>query len=99
MAVSAQNRRTKTKSTNSYIGCRLISWLNLIRDARKRANITLDELAAEVGLSAGQLRRIEFGTRSASLAELETIAAKLGISLAELLSCRADRNIPDKGSG
>jgi transcriptional regulator with XRE-family HTH domain len=56
-----------------------------LRQARLAAKRKLKEFAAEVGLSGSRLSAYEVGERSIPLPELETITARLGLSLEDLL--------------
>jgi transcriptional regulator with XRE-family HTH domain len=60
-----------------------------IRRLRKAAGLTLEDLAFDAGLSVAQLSRIERGEREPRLADLERIAARLGLPVGDLLSKRA----------
>ncbi|MEV0583164.1 XRE family transcriptional regulator [Nonomuraea sp. NPDC050310] len=56
-----------------------------VRAERERAGLNQRELAAQTGLSQPTLARIELGTRTkVTIAELDTVAAALGIPLADL---------------
>ena len=52
--------------------------------ARKRANLTLERLSEEVGISQSQLSRFETGDRVPRIHELERIAKRLSVTVAEL---------------
>lgn len=58
---------------------------DLVRLLRRRKGLTLDDLAAEVGLSKGHLSRYERGEKSLSVAALMRLAKVLGTSVAALL--------------
>jgi transcriptional regulator with XRE-family HTH domain len=55
--------------------------LNLIREARKKHRLSQAKLAAEIGISAAQISRIESGKRRARLDEAIKIAQLLGLSV------------------
>lgn len=57
----------------------------LVRLLRRRNNLTLDQLALEVGLSKGHLSRYERGEKSLSVSSLMRLAKSLGTSVAALL--------------
>ena len=46
----------------------------LIRDAREKSGKSMEECAKAMGLSADELKAVEFGERSPSLPELEILA-------------------------
>ena len=54
--------------------------------ARRRAGLSLDELAERTGLSASTISRLETGSRKITLEHLGTLAAGLGVLPDELLS-------------
>lgn len=56
-----------------------------IRAARKAKEITQEELAEEIGLSASFMGHIERGTRVASLETLEVLCRRLELSADALL--------------
>jgi transcriptional regulator with XRE-family HTH domain len=53
----------------------------LIRDAREKSGKSLDECARAMGLSADELKMVEFGERPLSLPELEILAYYLDIPI------------------
>ena len=57
-----------------------------IRHFRTQRGLTLDELGAAAGVAASQLSLIENGKREPRVSLLGTLAAALGVPLAELLS-------------
>lgn len=57
----------------------------LVRVLRKRKGLTLEQLAAEVGLSKGHLSRYERGEKSLSVSSLMRLAKVLGSSVSALL--------------
>lgn len=63
-----------------------------LKRARKAAKITLERLAEDVGLSVSQLSRFESGKREPRVAELERIAARLGVRPEELRG--VSRSVP-----
>jgi transcriptional regulator with XRE-family HTH domain len=60
-----------------------------IRSLRRKNGLTLDALAATVGIHKGHLSRIETGEKSPSLATLEAIAKSLKVGMAELFGEKA----------
>lgn len=58
---------------------------DLVRSLRRRRNLTLDQLAEEVGLSKGHLSRFERGEKSLSVSALMRLAKALGTSVSTLL--------------
>lgn len=62
---------------------------NGLRLARKRADLTLEELAERTGLSPGYLSRMESANRNISTKNLRKIAAALGTTADRLLSATA----------
>lgn len=63
-----------------------------IRNLRKKNGLTLEVLAAKVGIHKGHLSRIENGEKSPSLATLEAIAKALGVGMAELFGEKANQH-------
>lgn len=57
-----------------------------IRELRRLKKKTLDELGAEIGMSAGQLSKVETGGRRVSTDWLAKIAKALDVSLADLVA-------------
>lgn len=60
-----------------------------IRALRRRRTLTLEALAAAVGIHKGHLSRIESGQKAPSLATLEAIARALDAEMAELFGEKA----------
>ena len=56
-----------------------------LRQARTASKFKLKDFAADVGLSSGKLSAYEVGAKPIPLAELETIAAGLGLGMDDLL--------------
>ena len=56
-----------------------------IRHFRTVANLTLDDVAAQVGLAGSQLSLFENGRREPRLSQLDAIAAAVGVTTADLL--------------
>jgi transcriptional regulator with XRE-family HTH domain len=52
--------------------------------ARRAADLTLDQLAADVGISQSQLSRFESGKRQPRAADLQKIAMRLNVPVASL---------------
>jgi transcriptional regulator with XRE-family HTH domain len=61
-----------------------------IRQLRTERNLTLEQLAAESGLTKGQLSRIENGKVSVPVSTLTRIAAALGVSPGAFFEQRSD---------
>jgi transcriptional regulator with XRE-family HTH domain len=55
-----------------------------IREERKRAGLTLEELAGQAGVSASFLAYIEGNARKPSLATVDKLARGLGLAIDEL---------------
>ncbi|MGX6447280.1 TetR family transcriptional regulator [Patulibacter sp. S7RM1-6] len=64
-----------------------------VRHARKRAGLTLRELAAEVGVSVGTMSAIENDKVAVTVTRLEGIAAAVGTSSARLLAPEWDERL------
>ena len=62
-----------------------------IRQARRAQDLTVADLAARAGISAGMLSRIENGQISPSLATLRAVAGALGIPMASLFAAFEER--------
>jgi transcriptional regulator with XRE-family HTH domain len=56
-----------------------------VRNLRKRAKMTQQQLATEVGVDDTMINKIERGVSCGSMNTLTKIAAALGVPLAELL--------------
>jgi transcriptional regulator with XRE-family HTH domain len=72
----------------------------LVREARRRAELTQAELAARVGTTQSAIARLEAGATSPSLARIDDLVRACGLSLAVGLSTvdedewqRARRNL------
>ena len=63
-----------------------------IRTLRRRNGLTIEALAASVGIHKGHLSRIERGEKSPSLATLEAIARSLGVGMAQIFGEKADES-------
>jgi transcriptional regulator with XRE-family HTH domain len=59
---------------------------NNIRSYRKRAGLTLEELAGRIGMTDGNLSKLERGQIGYTQAALESIARELRCKVAELVS-------------
>ena len=59
-----------------------------LRKARTGAKMKLKDLAGELGISSGRLSAYEFGEKPIPLPELEALAARLGLSIEDLLETR-----------
>ena len=60
-----------------------------IRNLRRKKRLTLEALAASVGIHKGHLSRIETGDKAPSLATLEALARALGVGMGELFGEKA----------
>jgi len=56
-----------------------------VRQARKRADFTLEQLAQKIGVETTTLSRYERGLRALNLEMLERVAKALGVSIGSLL--------------
>src|ERR1022692_5076535 len=56
-----------------------------VRQARKRADFTLEQLAQKIGVETTTLSRYERGLRAINLEMLERVAKALGVSIGSLL--------------
>jgi transcriptional regulator with XRE-family HTH domain len=65
-----------------------------LKSARKSAGLTLEQLAERVGISVSQLSRFESGKREPRMAEMQTIADALGLSVADLLDKHGAHQAP-----
>lgn len=63
-----------------------------IREYRKRANLTQEELAARIGMTDGNLSKLERGQVGYTQYHLETLAREFGCRPADLIS--DDEDIP-----
>ena len=68
-----------------------------LRTARKRAKLSLEQLAADIGMSVSQLSRIERGEREPRLAEVRKIAELLGCEVSDLIDEAATGTVPVVG--
>lgn len=57
-----------------------------LREARKRAGLTLEKLAEAAGLSVAHVGAVERGAKTPSLAALYSICAALGVRMADVLA-------------
>ncbi len=62
-----------------------------VRRLRKSFDLTIAELGAAAGVSAGMMSKIENGTISASLATLKSLAASLNVPITRLFSESEER--------
>jgi len=62
-----------------------------VRRLRRRADLTVADLAASAGISAGMLSKIENGQISPSLATLQGLAQSLNVPLTQLFSAFEER--------
>lgn len=65
--------------------------MNALRNRRKELGLTLAQLAAKVGVSEGQLSRIERGGKP-SLSSAIAIERETGVSVATLVAAAEDRS-------
>ncbi len=61
-----------------------------VREARHRANLTQDELAARIGVSVQALSNIETGSSLPSIITLAAIAGELGLDVGSLIRPPSD---------
>lgn len=66
---------------------------NQIREVRKAAKITQEELAQEIGVTHATLSRYESGTIDPPASQLQAIATALGVSVGRLLGQESERVI------
>lgn len=59
---------------------------NHIRSYRKKAGLTLEELAARIGMTDGNLSKLERGQIGYTQATIESVARELGCKVTDLLS-------------
>ena len=64
-----------------------------IKAARKKAGMTQKEIAEKAGTATGTIQQYELGKRQPRLAQLQRIAAALGVPVQELI---ADWSAVDK---
>lgn len=69
--------------------------MNRIREIRKSKGVSAEELAARVGTSPTQVRRLETGSRKLTVEWMRSIAEALGVHPAELLDVAARAEICD----
>lgn len=67
---------------------------NQIAAARKRAGLTIDELAERAGLSSTYVWRMERGERNVSLKNLQKLADALGMSPGDLIESKPVADVP-----
>ncbi|MBS1725052.1 MAG: helix-turn-helix transcriptional regulator [Armatimonadetes bacterium] len=58
--------------------------LGIIREARKAAKLSLEQLADDVGLSVSQVSRIERGLRNPTYDQAKALASRLGLTIGDL---------------
>jgi len=68
----------------------LIEFGKHIRDMRKKANLSQEDLALSAGLDRSYIGGIERGERNVSLLNLKKLAIALGITMSELLNYELD---------
>lgn len=61
-----------------------------IKTARERAGLTQSELASMIGVTQGEVSRIEGGRRGISVYRLKSIAMALGMDPADMLDAVQD---------
>ncbi len=57
-----------------------------IRQLRQERHLTLEQLAAKAGMSAGQLSQLERGTRNLNNPTIERLARALGVKPSDLIA-------------
>jgi transcriptional regulator with XRE-family HTH domain len=57
----------------------------VLRDLRARAGLTQRQLAAELGIASRTILRWEAGDQTPNLTDLRRLAARFGVSVAELV--------------
>ncbi len=62
-----------------------------VRMLRRRAGLTVADLAGDAGISAGMLSKLETGQISPSLATLQGVAASLNVPLSQLFSAAEEQ--------
>lgn len=82
----AQSRRIPATQSSSAVlkeeTLRVVqSYASLIKEARERAGLSLEQLASKVGLKASQVRKIESGKLAPSLKEAKLFEHILKVSL------------------
>ncbi|QRE76496.1 LexA family transcriptional regulator [Methylobacterium aquaticum] len=72
--------------------CRMA--LTMLTKLRTQAGLTLESVAADIDLSTSQIQRFEKGDREPRLSELQKIAGRFGVTVAELIGERAPKAVP-----
>jgi transcriptional regulator with XRE-family HTH domain len=67
---------------------------NQITAVRKRAGLTVEELAQKTGLSTTYIWRMERGERNVSLKNLQKMAEALGVAPSELIESKPVADVP-----
>jgi transcriptional regulator with XRE-family HTH domain len=67
---------------------------NQIAAVRKRAGLTIDELAERAGLSTTYVWRMERGERNVSLKNLQKLADALGVAPSDLIESKPIADVP-----
>lgn len=70
---------------------------NRIREVRKSKHVTLEELAAQTGISSSYLSRIEAGSRGLSLENAVRIASALGCDVVDFTSEFSAEDVAEAG--
>lgn len=65
---------------------------NHIRSYRKKLNLTLEDLASKIGMTDGNLSKLERGHIGYTQSTIESIARELGCSVIDLISETAPLN-------
>jgi transcriptional regulator with XRE-family HTH domain len=79
-----QNAASAAPQSRDWRQANMLAIAQRIRAARRRKQISLDNLATRVGLNKGYLSRIERGLQAPSVSTLLNIAATLDIEVARL---------------
>ncbi|MFA5580528.1 MAG: helix-turn-helix transcriptional regulator [Paracoccaceae bacterium] len=66
---------------------------NRIRELRRKAGLSQEELGEQVGLSAGQVSHLENGVRNLTVEWMRRLARPLGVTPQDLL---VDEDAPDR---
>jgi len=80
------DKETAMATTKTLIGAR-------IKELRRQAGLTQEQLAERVGLDSRHLSRLEVGRHFPSLQSLERIAAALNVQLVEFFQFPGEENI------
>lgn len=70
-----------------------------LRDARRAAHLTQEQLAERIGVSVETIGRVERGTQIPPIGRLEEAAQTVGVELADLVRPTATRGRREKAIG